>query len=761
MPEEQRGLIEQDDNTQPEGMDVEVGEETGQEDQKVELSELAKNWLKQQIKKFAKEEDPNRRQEIIRARDSRMFWHHYQYSMYNANYGSWAVPAAGGFPGAFSNSDAQDTPKFFYVVNIYTAYGKTFVSSVAGTTPGVKFLPVDPFDPKDLDAAKEADKQKKNFFFVSDIGTILKDAARLCWTDGRVVGWVRRKTKTRNGEQFTDEVPDVFGVLEAKVPIALRSQCDFPYMQITYERHISDLKSEFKDVAKDIKAGQNSLSEDSFDRQARLMVMQGTQQMGAGDTYQHLCTYQATWMRPSVYELCNDKEQAIKEELEEKFPHGIRLEYAGDTFLQATPENIDDCLAVLLAMASDGQAGMAVGYPLLDIQRMLNNLSNLQQEQLETGTPMKFVDSKAIDTDALNDQTASPEMYFPVKGRPGEPIGNLFYKEQEPGENATLSGRLSSLMSTVAQLVCGIQPSMFGGPMTNSKTASVYAQARDQAMASMALTYGPMKRWLARLTEMAVLISEQREGDTINGMVPDSTGGFRNVQVSIEKLRLGKYRCYPEADDSIPESEAAQRSIFQNMIQTMGPNPQFQQLLMLPDNQYLFKRFSGLEGFVVPGSEARNVQLHEIEELLEGEPVMPTPEELQKVAVAASMQQAAGASAPLPTAEDMMRSSVPIDEEYDDHQAHYQEVQRWVNSDEGQKAKVLNPKGFMNVRLHGLEHKRVAQGQPITAQAGTPDPNQVIQAGVARTAMADHAQASAPQPPAPGQGGAVSPTLGV
>src|SRR5579862_4210682 len=145
--------LELDTNVPDESQESEQEETSeGGAFQPVEVSEGFQLWLKTQIKKFAKEEDPNRRQEIIRARDGRMFWRGYQYAMLNSDSGAWAVPAAGGFPGAVTGGDAQEPPKMFYVTNIYTAYGKTLISALAGTTPGVKFLPVDSDDPKHLDA---------------------------------------------------------------------------------------------------------------------------------------------------------------------------------------------------------------------------------------------------------------------------------------------------------------------------------------------------------------------------------------------------------------------------------------------------------------------------------------------------------------------------------------------------------------------------------------------------------------------------------
>jgi hypothetical protein len=51
------------------------------------------------------------------------------------------------------------------------------------------------------------------------------------------------------------------------------------------------------------------------------------------------------------------------------------------------------------------------------------------------------------------------------------------------------------------------------------------------------------------------------------------------------------------------------------------------------------------------------------------------------------------------------QSTVPIDPDYDNHVAEFLTVTIWINSKKGQNAKVNQPAGFMNVRLHGLAHK--------------------------------------------------------
>jgi hypothetical protein len=727
-----------------ESLDASEVEESIEDTPQKELSDDLKAELKALIKKFGFEEMPNRRIELIKAREQRFFWSGNQYPMYNSDNGSWAVPETGGFP--FSSDSAGGGNRFYYVTNIYTPYGKTLISSLVGQAPAVRFMPCDPFDIDDIDASKEAEKYKSSFYYEVDMGQLLKDVGRYAYTDGRVVAHIFNEENgakygyDSDGKPKTKQRCEVYGVLEAKVPISLREQCEFPYIQISTERHVTELKAKYPDIADQIKDNASGPSEDAFDRICRLGVMQGQQASTGADTYSHLVTYQQTWLRTSAFTFIKDKSK--RAELEEMYPKGVRVCYAGDTFLEAVEESMDEHIAVFLPQPGDGQSVPSLGCFLVPVQKRLNNLSNLAQEAYEKGSPSKFVDSKAIDTEAMADQLASPEVYFPVKRPAGEALSNLFYKEETSSLGQELVGMINNLQGSTAQFVSGAQPALFGGAMTNSKTAAVYAQARDQALGALAITYGPLKLFLAKVTELAVNCAEAIEGDIV-GITPDSKGQYQPTKVSTDKLRAGDYRCHPEVDEGFPESYSAQRASFQQMIQFMGADPNFQKLMTQPDNQYLFKTMTGIKGFEVPGADSRNKQLREIEELLEGSPIQPTPEEVQKIALHQTMLQASGQPATPPKPEDLLQSSVPIDPIFDDNSVEFQECVRWINSDEGQKAKMFNPQGFENVRLHGIAHQRAMQGGPDNAppmQQQVPNPQQAIQAARAQAALQQHSE---------------------
>jgi hypothetical protein len=708
--------------------------------------------LRTLIKKFATEEMPNRRHELIRAREQRFFWRGFQYAVYSADSGAWAVPYTGGLPAPIGG-DEGDQNRFFYVTNIYTPLGKSLISALVGQVPGVRFLPGDPNNIDDIDGCNEAEKYRKRFYHDINVDQLLKDIAEKAWTDGRVIIRLEEEDDPdhmdENEKPYKRQVPRVYGVLEGKVPISLRWQSEFHYMQIATEQNVYMLKAKWPEKRDKIKKNSSGPGEDAFDRICRLGTMQGTEFMVSGDTYANLATEQYTWIRAEAFEACKD--DGRRAQLQEAWPNGVRVCYIGDEFIEAVDENMDDVLIVYLPQPGDGQAVASLGEFVVPIQRRVNNLSNLAQETYERGAPTKFVDVQAIDVDAQADQVASPEMWTGVKRPKGEAMSNLFYKEPPASMAPDLLATCKDLMGSQAQMVSQVQPSLFGGSMVNSKTAAVYAQSRDQAMGALGISYGPLKIALAKLIELAVNMAKKDERN-LGGMIPDDFGGYMGVDIDSQKLNAGTYHCKPEVDEGIPESFSQQRQNFQQLTQFIGPTPVGQKLLQDPNNQNLFKKFSGVNGFSVPGADQRNTQLREIKQLLNGVPIPPTQEDLQKVAQHQTLTQVAGHPSPQPQPEDLMQSSVPIDPEFDDHAVHIQTIKDWMYSDEGQQAKILNPKGFMNVRLHAISHLRASTQGPDAAeplQDRIPDPSKAIAASSAQAAMAGHAQASQPPEPIP------------
>ena len=370
------------------------------------------------------------------------------------------------------------------IENFYTPLGKSMIAALTGAAPEVVFIPCNPKEIDDINAAKEAQKYKKVFYYNANMDQVLKDMARYFWTDGRTVLRAKQVTDAKfgynpDGTPKTQEIVECGGVLEWKVPITAHNQSEFHYASYSHEISVAQAKNDWPDKADKIKPGMSGPASDQFDRLCRLATLQGTDSMYAGDTYAHVVTICEVWIRPCAFMLVP---KGVREEFQQKYPRGVRVTFAGNEFVEAVEESMDDVIEVILPQPGDGQAVASLGEFVIPIQKMHNNKKNLSQEAWEKGTPLKFVDSKAVAEEGMADQLASPEVYMPIKNPyPSQPLGNCFYKEQQPTQSPDM---MASLKDDVvnAQMISSVQPALFGGSMVNAKTAAVYSQARDQAL---------------------------------------------------------------------------------------------------------------------------------------------------------------------------------------------------------------------------------------------------------------------------------------
>src|SRR3970040_967628 len=124
-------------------------------------------------------------------------------------------------------------------------------------------------------------------------------------------------------------------------------------------------------------------------------------------------------------------------------------------------------------------------------------------------------------------------------------------------------------------------------------------------------------------------------------------------------------------------------------------NPIFLQAMMAPENLPIIREALGLNDFYIPGEEDMEKQYEETQLLLNSEPIPSGVDEMGQPTEA---------------------PSVDIDPEFDNHQIHFELVRKWVVSSAGRLAKNENPRGYMNVLLHGREHKMIIDQQAMMQQ---------------------------------------------
>lgn len=506
------------------------------------------------------------------------------------------------------------------------------------------------------------------------------------------------------------EKVDVYGPLFFKVPPQAEDQRHCYYLILVEEQHKASLRAAYPakaDLIDDVGDG----AEDTYERIVRLSLADA---QGSWNSLpmSSLVTYKRAWLRPEAFWAHADA--AMRSKLLELYPEGCCVEFAGDVFLGARPERMDDYWVLCVGLPGIGIYRDGLGYDVLSIQRQINDTANILAEHREmSSAPPILYDARYINGEALAKKRMQPASYMPVvieNAGLQKQLGEMVFQPRLGVDPALWQD--GERLAEVGQAICGALPSIFGGGSPNLKTASAYSQARDQAMGRLTLTLRQM--WEAEAKEMTLAVEcfkRNRDADA-ELVVTGLSGAYRSEYIRLEELR-GSAVAFAAAAEDFPQSWAQVRDSLQQLLQTK--DPLLLDILGAPVNRPIVKRYLGLPELVDPAEDNRSKQYREIEALLAGEPRRDSNGEW------------------LP--------SVPPEPLVDDHGVHVDAIKEWAVSDIGLAAKAARPLGYANVIAHLLAHldaeERVAEDQ-ARRQA------EVRAAGAAGPpALATSAQASA------------------
>ena len=507
------------------------------------------------------------------------------------------------------------------------------------------------------------------------------------------------------------EVISIAGGLELNTPVWANEMHEFPYLQWQAEVHRAKLKAAYPWVADKIQSAPSMGAEDVYARVSRISVEQGIPTVAPGDALMNLITFDRTWLRPWAF--CAVEDETIRAELLSLFPEGCYVAFAGDVYCEARRESMDDHWRVLHALPGNGQNRPSVGDSLVQVQERYNALSNIQAETYEYGIPPIYADPQVLDFDAIANQTAEPAAHFPARARPGQPLAAGFFQPAPAQVPPDMIRHQQDLIGPVAQFLTGLFPAVFGGGMEDVKTASGYAMARDQAMGRLGLVWRRLKQFYADVMLLSVDCFRKNRPENVDVPLLGPDGMMDAKMIRIADLK-GNICVHPEADETFPRLKSQQRGVLQQLFGLK--DPVIQEALAEPANLGYIKNVLGLTELVIPGEDARNKQLREIQMLLGSAPLV-----VKKAGTSDERPVASGRG--IPRSADSARNdntfpdatvvlpSVPVDVLLDDHAVEFEECKRWASSEAGQTAKLTNPAGFANVRAHAEAHLKVLQAQ--------------------------------------------------
>jgi hypothetical protein len=448
------------------------------------------------------------------------------------------------------------------------------------------------------------------------------------------------------------------------VALYARKYSDTPYLRHKFEQHKSMLLNLFPNAAEHL--GGIS-SRDFTERQYRTFA--GSRE----ELRNNMLTVNCQWLRPWSFDAPLAGNDDVIAKLKKTFPKGCYAVICNNRVFDMRDESLDEHWEITHHPTSIHLHADPMGKPLIPIQELRNESVDLAIETFEHSIPETFADKDVLDFQSYGKETAKAGMVYPVKKPLGASIGESFHSLK----TATLNEEIESFIARLdsdGQFSVGSFPSIYGGPSTTgSKTASEYSQSRAQALQRLNINWTMLKHWWANTMFKATtqFVNAMVTDEKLVTKTPQSSTGFINTWIRQSELTGRVGRVEPEVDEELPVSYAQIKQTLMELL-TLG-NEELSNWIMHPNNAGLAAKAVGIPLYI-PGADARDKQMSEISEMLNGQPL------------------AEGVS------------SVQINPLTDQHEIEAETLLVFLNSSTGQAQKRINPMGIQNCEFHYMAH---------------------------------------------------------
>lgn len=482
---------------------------------------------------------------------------------------------------------------------------------------------------------------------------------------------------------------DAFGGLYVKVPNYARKQADCPYLIYSYETNYASALHQYRHLHGNEKLKKQIENKSTggytqYDAWGRLNPQYHNEYP------MNVVTCNNIWLRPSQFNVLSEPDA---DKLLKLFPFGVKCVFINDVYAEAKPEKLDDHWTLNYNPFSDYLTYNPLAMLLVSVQEITNDLISLVLQTIEHGIGMTFADPKVLNFKAFANQETTPGGVFPATAKSGKGLSDGFMELK----TATLSGEVLPFLNNVqslGQMSSGALPSLWGGQLEGSETASQYSMSNSNARQRLQNIWTMVRIFWKNSWGKAIPMYMKMVQHDEKDVRKDDNGNFINVFLRKSEMegKIGKIEL--EANENLPYSWSQIRDTFMKLVELN--NPQTMSILTDPNNLEMFAEYLGMDDLTIPGWDDREKQFNEIKALLN--------------------------SQPLPTDDPMMPevASVDIDVIYDNHQVHFTIVKKWITSEAGQQAKIDNNAGWKNVMLHGKMHLMQIQASmapPATANS--------------------------------------------
>ena len=472
---------------------------------------------------------------------------------------------------------------------------------------------------------------------------------------------------------------DPFGVINVKVPYSARSAEHVGYLILKFDQSVSSLRSIFCSNGPN---GEEPLIENIEPSTADTNVDQTIRYPSVylNNQPQNTAVVKCVWYKPWQFELLGGKEGTYKDlitKLKITYPTGCYVIYIGDNPVEINGEDMDDHWTMGIDPRSSSIHAEPLGTNLAQIQDIAAEIDELELQTMEHGISELFIASDAIDFNKYGNTQAKPGNITQTFKEPGKDIGSNFFETRAAQLSPEVVG-LNQKYKNLAEFVTGDFPTVYGGAVPGSSTATEYTKSQNQALQRLGTVSAIASfLWADVISKATKEFADSLEYD--EKLVEKTSAGYQSTNIDHMALKRGEIgSCEPEFSELLPIGPMQIKDTIMGMLQYK--DPMVMAMLSHPQNNELVKKALGIPELYIPGINDRTKQYREISMMLD-QPPQPSD------------------NSPLG-----FESSI-APEEFDDHFVEMEVCKVWLNSSKGQKAKYENPQGYQNVVLHWKAHQ--------------------------------------------------------
>ena len=199
----------------------------------------------------------------------------------------------------------------------------------------------------------------------------------------------------------------------------------------------------------------------------------------------------------------------------------------------------------------------------------------------------------------------APGSIYPVNPKPGHSLQESFFELK----TANLSPEVMPFFQKIqemGQFVSGALPSLFGGQLEGSRTASEYSMSRAQALQRLQNQWKIFTNWWKIIFGKVIPMYIQELQEDERDVQQNESGNFFNVFIRKAETEGKIGRIELEASEALPITWGQQKDTIMQLLE--NPNPEIARSLMDPENIRNLQNAIGITEFKIPGEDDREKQ---------------------------------------------------------------------------------------------------------------------------------------------------------